>query len=62
MGRLLTSLAYQSLIQAQKLTNNHDAIEQAWEIYLKITRYSPGCTKKEFLDWAYSEQQKEVLV
>ncbi len=59
----MSSLAYQALTQARKqLPNDQDIIERAWTIYLKITRYSPGCTKKDFIDWVYIEQSKEVFV
>jgi len=47
---LFSSLAYQALKQA-KNENDANITERAWEIYLKITRYSPGCTRKDFNVW-----------
>lgn len=60
MQPLLTSLAYQALLKAKNQypdNSIHDIIEHAWHIYLKITRYSPGCDKKDFIDWAFTEHK-----
>ena len=60
MQRLLTSLAYQALLRAKNQypeSSIHDIIEYAWDIYLQMTRYSPGCDKKNFIDWAFTEHR-----
>lgn len=61
----LTNLAHLALLKAKRQSStdlSQDVAEQAWFIYLKITRQSPGCTKKDFFNWLYEEYSLKSFV
>ena len=45
---LYLNLATEALKQAQK-ENTDNITERSWEIYLRITRGAPACSKQEYL-------------
>lgn len=60
MTQVSESLAHIALKQAKQ--ENHQNVEKisvrAWELYLKITRQSPGCTRKLFDSWLENQSME----